>query len=729
MSTRSRQPELLATAPDIIVTAPLPPRLAGLAQIARNLSWSWNREARAVFRNIDERLWHGVRHNPLRFLSEVSAERLEAAAGDAGLVARYDDIVNWSRLERTTAGTWFAKTHPELRNKTVAYFCAEFGLHSSVPIYSGGLGVLAGDHCKAASDLGVPLVGVGILYRNGYFDQRVNLQGRQSDTDVQYDLALTPITPLSGPGGVPHLATVPTFGRDVNIRAWRLDVGRVPIYLLDTDLEDNHPDDRPLLSKLYAGGPALRLRQEWLLGVGGVRVLRALGIQPSAWHANEGHAAFMLVERVREYVAAGMPYDDAVKRVRASSTFTTHTPVPAGHDTFGQDQVAQCAGPVWEEMGISRELFLGAGHHPAIDHETFHMTATAIRLSQRVNGVSRRHGAVTRELWASLWPGREIDAVPIGHVTNGVHLATWMANLIMQVFDHSLGANWGNRLDDVAMWDKIMDVSDTTLWSAHQNLKVILLNLIREEARQAFVSQSLEATQIVGAGVMLDPSVLTIGFARRFATYKRASLIFSDPERLRALLTNSAHPVQIVFAGKAHPADNPGKDILQQVYQFTRDPRFDGRVAFVEDYDMHFAHLLVQGVDLWMNLPKVPMEASGTSGMKAALNGVPQLSTIDGWWEEAFDGSNGWALGEAGVVDDDAETADRLYTLLETEVVPRYYTRDEHGLPRRWIAMMKRAIREAGLHFTAHRMVQDYARDFYVPSIMGTGAADDPPTG
>ena len=725
MHAAGRDPRIRPTAP---VTAPLPPQLAGLAQIARNLSWSWHRDARALFRGIDERLWHAVKHNPLLFLREVPAARLVAAANDPHVLARYAEIMRWSKHEQTTAGTWFAKTWPDLRGKTIAYFCAEFGLHNSVPIYSGGLGVLAGDHCKAASDLGVPLVGVGILYRNGYFDQGINADGRQQDTDQQYDISMTPIMPLSGPGGVPHLATVPCFGRDVRIRAWRLDVGRVPIYLLDTDLPENHADDRPLLSKLYAGGPALRLRQEWLLGVGGVRVLRALDVQPSAWHANEGHAAFMLVERVREFVAAGVPYDNAVSRVRASSTFTTHTPVPAGHDMFEQDQVAECAGPVWEEMGIHREQFFSMGHHPTVDHKTFHMTATAIRLSQRVNGVSRRHGVVSRELWTSLWPGRPVEEVPIGHVTNGVHLATWMANGIMQVFDRYLGVNWGHQLDDASMWDKIMDADDATLWQAHLALKGVLLNLIREEARRAFVGRSLEALQIVGAGVMLDPNILTIGFARRFATYKRASLIFRDADRLHALLTDSARPVQIVFAGKAHPADNPGKDVLQQVYQFTRDPRFEGRVAFVEDYDMHLAHLLVQGVDLWMNLPKVPMEASGTSGMKAALNGVPQLGTIDGWWEEAFDGTNGWAIGEAGVVDDDATSADRLYTLLETEVVPRYYTRDAAALPREWIAMMKRSIRAAGLNFTAHRMARDYARDSYVPSMLG-GTPDDPPTG
>ena len=706
----------------------IPDRLAGLPDVARNLSWSWHREARVVFRSIDERLWHGVRHNPLRFLAEVPQERLNAAARDTRITALYDKMMAWFRYEQSGAGTWFAAQWPEHKTKPVAYFCAEFGLHSSVPIYSGGLGVLAGDHCKAASDLGVPLVGVGILYRNGYFDQSIDVEGRQQDTDVRFDLSLTPITPLPGPAGVPHVATVRTFGRDVHIRAWRLDAGRVPIYLLDTDLEENHADDRPLLSKLYAGGPALRLRQEWLLGVGGVRVLRALGIEPHAWHANEGHAAFMLVERVREYVAAGVPYAEAVATVRSNSTFTTHTPVPAGHDQFGPDQVEACAGPVWDDMGITKEAFLAVGHHPVIDHQTFHMTATAIRLSRRVNGVSRRHGVVTRELWAALWPGREAARVPIGHVTNGVHLATWMSNAVMQVVDRSLGADWGLRLDDPLTWDRILEADDSALWSAHRSLKDILLNLIREETRRAFVARSLEAPQIVGAGVMLDPNVLTIGFARRFATYKRASLIFSDAERLRTLLTDTQRPVQIVFAGKAHPADNPGKDVLQQVYQFTRDPKFEGRVAFVEDYDMHLAHLLVQGVDLWMNLPKVPMEASGTSGMKAGLNGVPQLSTIDGWWEEAYDGSNGWAIGEAGVVDEDGATADRLYTLLETEIVPRFYTRDESGIPRAWLTTMKQAMRIAGSSFTARRMVEEYARDYYVPSMAGTGAADDPPT-
>jgi starch phosphorylase len=505
--------------------------------------------------------------------------------------------------------------------------------------------------------------------------------------------------------------------------------GRTPIILLDTDLEQNHADDRQLLSKLYAGGPALRLRQEWLLGVGGVRVLRALKYDPSAWHANEGHASFMMVERVRELTTQGIAFDEAVNKVRASSTFTTHTPVPAGHDTFARDQIAACTGPVWEEMGIEPEQFFDIGRHPVPGNTTFHMTSTAIRLSRRVNAVSRRHGVVTRELWKGLWPGREADQVPIGHVTNGVHLATWMANPIMQLLDPALGSHSGAHFSESGTWDRVLSLDDHQLWHVHLRLKNALMHLVREEARLNFAARSHEAAQLVGAGLLLDPDALTIGFARRFATYKRANLVFRDVERLRSILVNTSRPVQIVFAGKAHPEDTPGKQVLQSVHHFTRDPQFEGRVAFLEDYDMHIGHLLVQGVDLWLNLPMVPMEASGTSGMKAALNGVPQLSTIDGWWEEGFDGTNGWAIPPASSeATADAETANHFYRILETEVVPRFYDR-ANGVPTAWVTMMKNAMRVAGEHFTARRMLVDYVEKYYVPSMTGSDTPDDPPTG
>lgn len=707
----------------------LPERLEGLARLAQNLAWSWNSEARNLFREIDDISWQAVRHNPIRLLRDVSSARLEKLATDAQFCANYDRVMQWLETEHSDEHTWYASAFPELRGRPIAYFCAEFGIHNSVPIYSGGLGVLAGDHIKTASDLGLPLVAVGILYRNGYFDQHVRVDGWQENSDNPVDFTSVPLVPLVGKDGAQHLVTVNTFGRDVHIRVWQVQVGRVPVFLLDSDLEENHPDDRPLLSRLYSGGPAMRLRQEWLLGVGGVRALRVLGLSPATWHANEGHAAFMMVERVREYCASGLSYADAVKRVRNESIFTTHTPVPAGHDHFPARDVERCAAgeAPWTTMGIDAETFLRVGYHPESGASVYHMTSASIRLARRVNAVSRRHGVVTRSMSRSLWNGREPDMVPISHVTNGVHLATWMANSMIQLLNRHLGSAWGYS-NDPERWDQVLTLEDEQLWQTHRTLKHILMRRIREQARRDFSKSELEATQLAGAGTLLDPEVLTIGFARRFATYKRANLIFRDVERLRALVTDPSRPVQIVFSGKAHPADDPGKHVLQDVYQYTRDPRFEGRVAFVEDYDMHVAHLLVQGVDMWLNLPRIPLEASGTSGMKAALNGVPQLSTLDGWWEEGYKEVNGWAITPDIDDDEGTNTANRLYELLENEVVPRFYDRDQNELPRHWLLTMKQAIRIAGQQFTSRRMVEQYARGYYAPAILGDALPDDPPS-
>jgi len=712
----------------------LPQRLEGLVDIASNLNWTWNREARRLFSAIDGQLWTRVRHNPFELLDQVDAERLAQCAADPAFLAHYDAVLRWSGGEQAPTQRWMSQAFPAESRETIAYFCAEFGVHHTVPIYSGGLGVLAGDHCKTASDLGVPLVGVGLLYRAGYFDQQVRADGWQEDTDDPIDLARTVLEPVDGPGGAPHLAMVRTAGRDVFIRVWRLRVGRVTIYLLDTDLESNHRDDRPLLSRLYAGGPAMRLKQEWLLGAGGVRVLRALGVQPAAWHANEGHAAFMFLERVREAVTAsvGLTYAEAVRRVRASSTFTTHTPVPAGHDMFPAGDVANCTGPVWEEMGITRDQFLAIGRYPGDVVDTFHMTVAAVRMARHMNAVSRPHEVVTRKLWAPLWPERREADLPIGHVTNGVHLATWMANSMMQLLDEHLGPGWGDHVDDPSQWERVLTLDAAKLWSVHGWLKRKLLVHAREQARHLFSQHARDASQLVGTGVLLDPDALTICFARRFATYKRANLIFHDIERLLRLVRNPSHPLQLIFAGKAHPADVPGKQMLQEIYQTTRDPRFEGRIAFVEDYDMHLAHVLVQGADVWLNVPRLPMEASGTSGMKAALNGVPQLSTMDGWWEEGFNGHNGWAIAAqpgSSAADEDASAADQLYELLETSVVPAFYSRDANGLPQRWIQMMRHALRAAGARFASRRMLVEYVRDYYAPSIRGESAPDEAPTG
>ena len=707
----------------------LPPRLEGLAALATNLSWSWNREARDLLRNIDPPLWRETRQNPIAMLREVSLSRLEKLARDPEFLARYDRVMEWLASDRQFERTWFGRRHPELFQRPVAYFCAEFGLHSSVPIYSGGLGILAGDHCKTASDLGLPFVGVGLSYMKGYFDQRLRADGWQEDSDEHVDPGLTPLLPVRGPNGEPHLAVVETFGRPVHVQVWTMKVGRVSLYLLDTNLESNHPDDRTLLSKLYAGGPDLRLRQEWLLGVGGVRVLRAVGIDPGVWHANEGHASFMMLERLRELRAAGVSFEDAVREVRATSVFTTHTPVPAGHDAFELDHLAACTGPIWEEMGVDRDTLFGLGLHQG--DPRFQMTVLALRLSARVNGVSQRHGQVSREIWHSLWPNRSQDDVPIGAVTNGVHLATWMGNPIMALLDRELGTDWGMRLDDPGLWEQIRHLNPRALWDVHQELKGTLMGIIREDARKRFAAHWDAANQVVAAGTLLHPYALTIGFARRFATYKRASMIFRDVERLRRLLCDKRRPVQLIFAGKAHPADNPGKEVLQQVYRFAHDKFFEGRVAFLEDYDMSVATSLVQGVDLWLNLPRVPLEACGTSGMKAALNGIPQLATIDGWWEEGYDGTNGWAIPYAH--DDettdqvDASDVEHFYRLLEEEITPLYYDRNVDGVPLGWVDKMRNAIRVAISKFTARRMVQEYAERYYVPSMRRDPLNDSPP--
>lgn len=702
----------------------MPDRIGRLTEFTNNLSWTWHRDARALFRQIDLGLWRRTHHNPVDLLLRVPLERLDDLSRNTAFLERYDAVCETVDRELTNADTWFVRAHPRLARQPIAYFCAEFGLHESVPIYSGGLGVLAGDHCKAASDLGVPLIGVGLLYARGYFDQRVDTDGWQEAGEVNFDAARTPLERIAGPGDRPWLTWIFSSGRKVFVGAWRLRVGRVSLYLLDTDLEENDPQDRELSHQLYAGGVDHRLRQEGLLGIGGVRVLDALDIEPAAWHANEGHAAFMMVERVRRLRVAGKSMASAVAAVRANSVFTTHTPVPAGHDVFTHEQLEEWAGDYWDRI-TDRDELLDLGRHPDGDDDRFHMTAAAIRLSSRVNGVSERHGHVTREIWSAFSTDHGADEGSIGHVTNGVHLATWMHHSVMDLFDRHLGADWGSRLDDETLWDGVDTIPDDDLWHAHQRLKIALIDFMREEARRRWRDEWPEAAHLVAAGTMFSPFPLTIGFARRFASYKRADLLFRDTDRLLALLSNPRRPVQLVFAGKAHPRDEAGKGLLQRVYAHTRDPRFEGRIAFLEDYGLHIAHRLVEGVDLWLNLPRVPLEACGTSGMKAALNGVPQLGTQDGWWEEGFTGENGWSVPRAPVdADDEAvdeHDADETFRLLEEEIVPLFYDRPQEGLSAGWLRTMKSAISVAASRFTARRMVREYVERYYVPSL-GTSA-------
>jgi starch phosphorylase len=707
----------------------LPERIRGLASLAANLWWSWTPAARSLFRVIDEELWHRLRHNPIDLLQRLQPTRMLALAADPAFLAQYDAVMARFAGLADRSSTWYVRHHGADAARPVAYFCAEFALHNSIPTYSGGLGILAGDHCKEASDLGVPLVGIGLYYLKGYFDQRLRLDGWQEDSDEILNPAVTPLEQVTGADGSTSIAVVRASGRDLHIGAWRLLVGRVPIFFLDTDLDRNDPADRELTHKLYAGNPQLRLRQEWVLGMGGVRVLRALGIDPAAWHANEGHAAFMFIERLRELAAKGVPAEEAVRRIRASSVFTTHTPVPAGHDDFSYDEVAACTGPVWDEMRLTKDQFFKLGYHPVRDHGRFHMAVAAMRLAGRVNAVAARHEKESRRIWKDLWTDREATKVPIAHVTNGVHMGTWLAQPIRAVLEEHLGPGWDLRLESPGDVERVLALDDAKLWAAHRQAREVLHGFLREEARHRWHDRWANPAMLGSSGTLLSPYTLTIGFARRFATYKRADLIVRDAERLRLLLTNPRHPVQIVFAGKAHPADEPGKKVLQRVFEASQDRSFEGRIAVLEDYEMHLAHRLVQGVDLWLNLPRVPLEACGTSGMKAALNGVPQLSTLDGWWVEGYNGMNGWAIPLAAPEEDpDVADVEGLFRLLEDEVVPTFYERDARGIPVAWVQTMKHAMKVALERFTAGRMVREYVTDYYAPAMRGELPGDDPPT-
>ena len=698
-----------------------------LADLSQNVWWSWQLDARELFHRIDHHLWETTRHNAVGFLKQVTPERLTQAAADPLFLERYDRVVRRFELLQEKRETWYATHYPQLVDRSIAYFSAEFALHRSLPIYSGGLGVLAGDHCKEASDLGVPLVGIGLYYHGGYFDQTIGLDGWQRDSDDPVDPTVNPVVRVYGPDGGPCLVALTISGREVQVGAWRVMVGRVPVYLLDTDLDCNDPADRNLTARLYTSAAEWRLRQEWVLGVAGVRVLRALGIQPEIWHANEGHAGFSYIERMRELTDKGLTPAQARDQIRSTSVFTTHTPVPAGHDVFSFADIEQVTGPFWNTMGISREQFMAYGR-PGPKDQHFEMTVLSLRLAGRVNGVSARHREESRRIWRWVWGNNPLDQIPIGFVTNGVHLGTWMARPIRDLLADSLGANWEDEAASAAVAAAVRGIDDERLWSVHEGLRHLFFHYVREEARHRWRHQWKDPAKLAGAGALLSPNVLTLGFARRFATYKRADLLFRDPERLRRLLTDPRRPVQIVFSGKAHPADEPGKRVLQRVFLAAQDPSFEGRIAFLEDYELHLAQRMVAGVDLWINVPRVPLEACGTSGMKAALNGVPQLGTLDGWWAEGYTGDNGWAIPlPSGDVDPDQQDMERLFELLEQKVVPTYYDRLPGRHSSAWVHMMKAALAVAVERFTTRQMLQSYVTRYYVPAAVGEALPGDLP--
>ena len=697
--------------------------------LAQNLWWSWHPEVNNLFRDLDPIRWRQVDHNPVALLREFTPERLEMRAGELVLYSRINQAYRRLKEYLSSTDTW-GNTHAGvLGAMPVAYFSAEFGLHESVPIYSGGLGVLSGDHIKSASDLGAPLVAIGLFYDQGYFKQHLDEAGWQNEEYLDTKVKNVPMEPAVTPDGEPISVTIETRSGSLKAKVWLMRVGRVSLYLLDCDVEGNSPEDRELTARLYGGDTRTRIRQELVLGVGGVRALRALDITPGAYHLNEGHSAFAALEVIRGRMEhEGLSFDDALREVAHRTVFTTHTPVPAGHDRFDGEMVEEHLGPLRDALGISFEQLMGLGRvEPQNEHETLCMTVLALKLSRRANAVSSLHGQVSRRMWAHLWPWRVEEEIPIGHITNGVHVQSWLAWQMQQLYDRNFPADWMDHMGEPDAWKSIHGVDPGELWETHHTLKNLLVTFVRRRLSRQCRRRGESDEMIEAARNILDPSVLTIGFARRFATYKRADLILSEVERFADLVNDANRPIQLIFAGKAHPADEPGKRLIESIANLRRDERFAGKVAFIEDYDINVGRHLTQGVDVWLNNPRRPLEASGTSGQKVVLNGGLNCSVLDGWWAEAYDGSNGFAIGQgtSHVSDEinDARDAEHLYHVLEQEVIPLFYDRDLDGLPRRWIQLMMNSIGSLAWRFSAHRMVTDYVESAYLPAAGGTSCS------
>ena len=699
-----------------------------LWKLARNLWWSWDENSTSLFRDLDPVRWRQLNQNPIALLNEIPLAKLERRAGELVLHGRihyaYRRHQEYLRADRT----WGATNASVLRPRPVAYFSAEFGLHESFPIYSGGLGVLAGDHIKSASDLDIPLVGVGLFYGQGYFRQRLDRDGLQQEEYLETDIGQLPMQPALGTNGQPLMVEIETRGGLIRAKVWQVKVGRCDLLLLDSNVEGNHPEDRELTSRLYGGDRRTRIRQELLLGVGGLRALRALGITPGVLHLNEGHSGFVVLEAIRiRMEEEGIDFARAVPRVSREVVFTTHTPVPAGHDRFHRDLIEEHLGPLRDRLGICPEMLMDLGRENSGDgNGDFCMTVLGLKLSRRANAVSALHGEVTRAMWMSLYPGKPEDAVPIGHITNGVHVPSWLAPQMARLYDRHLGTEWREHSGESRTWEGIENIDDGELWETHLSLKLRLLEFVRRRVMEQAQHRNEPADVLQRLGRTLTPDALTVGFARRFATYKRANLILADIENLASMVNDPQRPVQFVFAGKAHPRDEPGKRVLQEIAALMRDHHFADKFVFVEDYDINVGRIFVQGVDVWLNNPRRPLEASGTSGQKVLLNGGLNLSILDGWWAEAYDGLNGFAIGtgrtHSNMQVHDSRDGENLYRVLREEVIPLYYHRDRDGLPRGWIQRMKRAIRTLGWRFNANRMVMDYTLKCYVPAAGGTSS-------
>ncbi|HEY1984795.1 MAG TPA: alpha-glucan family phosphorylase [Terracidiphilus sp.] len=696
--------------------------------LANNIWWSWDPDCISLFRDLNPVRWRQLNQNPIALLSEIPLAELEERATELVLHSRINYCYRRQQEYLNADQAWGAQNAGVLRPRPVAYFSAEFGLHESLPIYSGGLGVLAGDHIKSASDLDIPLVGVGLFYGQGYFLQRLDQDGWQREEYLQTDIGQLPMQIAIGKNGEPVLVEIATRKGSIRAKVWRVDVGRCDLLLLDSNVAGNAPEDRELTSRLYGGDGRTRIRQELLLGVGGYRALRAMGITPGVLHLNEGHSGFAVLEAIRaRMVDEGIDFRTAASQVPREVIFTTHTPVPAGHDRFSADLIEEHLGPLRDQLGLTAENLMGFGRVYSNDHnETFCMTVLGLKLSRRANAVSSLHGEVSRSMWWSLHPEKPEDAVPIGHITNGVHVPSWLAPQMRRLYDRHLGVGWGNRGSDKRTWAAIEEVDDGELWETHLSLKSQLLDFARHRAQEQAARRGESQVALTRLGNMLSPDALTIGFARRFATYKRANLLLADIKRLASMINDPKRPVQFLFAGKAHPHDEPGKIVLQQIAQMMRDSELGDKFVFIEDYDINVGRFLVQGVDVWLNNPRRPLEASGTSGQKVVLNGGLNLSVLDGWWAEAYDGLNGFAIGSGRTHSNmsvhDQRDGEDLYRVLHDELIPLYYQRDRDGLPRGWITRMKRTIRTLGWRFNADRMVIDYTQKCYVPAAGGTSS-------
>jgi starch phosphorylase len=715
----------------VTVIPSLPERIKDLKELSMNMYWTWNFNAQKLFENIDPILWEKTGRNPVTFLKSVSQKELKKAAESSNYLELYDNEMKKFSSYKNEKNTWFNATHKDYTGGKIAYFCAEFGLHESLPIYTGGLGILAGDHVKSASDLGIPFVAIGMIYRQGYFIQKIRSDGTQEDLYEYYNYENFPIQPAKNESNEEVYVTVNILNRTVYIKAWELAVGRVKLYLLDTDIPQNEPEDRHLTYKLYGGDIEMRIKQEIVLGIGGIRMLRKLGIDTSVYHMNDSHPNFLVLERIRELIEEkAFTPRQAIEYVRSTSIFTTHTPVPAGNDSFHPNLMEKYFKEYVKNLNLTWEEFLELGKEVRTDGtQMFSMTILALKLAGRANGVSKLHGEVSRNLWKDVWPGLEAVEVPITHVTNGVHSETWIANELQDLYDKYLSPCWRMKQDDPEIWNKIDDIPDEELWAVHKKLKKKLIAFTHERLKEQRMRHGETVEQIQEIEGILDENALTIGFARRFATYKRALMIFKDLNRLDAILNNPEKPVQIIFAGKAHPADKPGQELIRRINEISRMPNFKNKIVFIEGYDMNVARHLLAGVDVWMNTPRRPHEASGTSGEKAGMNGSINFSVLDGWWVEGYKGNNGWAIGDNRDYTDhelqDKIDSVSIYNTLEKIIVPLYYS-GKMDLSYEWTDIIKESIKSISAFFNTSRMLKEYTQRLYMPAyFQGKKFADN----